>query len=50
MNATVSDKRGRSSNAEHERLLCLLSSYEVYGGRAPWPECAESLSDDQGTS
>ncbi len=50
MTTTPGDKRNRSSDAERERLLCLLSTYEVYGGRAPWPECAENLFDDQGTS
>lgn len=32
---------------EHYRLLCLLNAYEVYGGRAPWPECAERLTNDE---
>jgi hypothetical protein len=50
MTAIPSESQCRTSNAEQERLLCLLSSYEAYGGRAPWPECFESLTQDKGTS
>ncbi len=46
MTPTPRESSSRELSPEHERLLCLLSAYEVYGGRAPWPECAERLTID----
>lgn len=51
MTVTPGESHGRTSSAaEHERLSCLLSSYGDYGGRPSWPEYAETLTNDRGTS
>ncbi len=47
MTPTSRESSSPVSSPEHDRLLCLLNAYEVYGGRAPWPECAERLSIDE---
>ncbi len=46
MTPTSRESLSRESRPEHDRLLCLLNAYEVYGGRTPWPECAERLTSD----
>ena len=47
MTPTSRESLSRELSPEHYRLLCLLNAYEVYGGRAPWAECAERLTNDE---